>query len=55
MKAFNAAVGNDELSRSQLLDESRRALALGELILPWLPELVGAELKNMVGGNGPSK
>jgi len=37
-KALNEAVGNDELARSQLLETSRRALFLGELILPWVLE-----------------
>ena len=43
-KAFSGATGNDELVRSQLLEISRRALSLGELLLPWLLERGQAEL-----------
>ena len=37
-KPFAMAIGNDELTRAQLLPKSQRALALGELLLPWALE-----------------
>jgi hypothetical protein len=55
MKPFNAAVGNDKLTRSQLLEQSRKALALGELMLPWLSEQVQLELAKLVEGQRRSK
>jgi hypothetical protein len=55
MKPFNAAVGNDELTRSQLLEQSRRALALGELVLPWLPDRVQLELAKLIDGQRRTK
>jgi hypothetical protein len=55
MKPFNLAVGNDELTRSQLLERSRRALALGELMLPWLSEQVQLELAKLIEGQRRSK
>ncbi len=37
-RALCRAVGCDDLPRSQLFELSRRALAVGELVLPWLLE-----------------
>ncbi len=37
-KPLCAAVGNDDIARSQLSERSRRALGLGDLLLPWVLE-----------------
>lgn len=55
MKPLNVAVGNDQLARSQLLEHSQRALALGELMLPWLSEQVKLDLAKLVDGQGQAK
>lgn len=52
IKPFNIAVGNDELTRSQLSDDSRRALALGEVLLPWILEKGRREIARLSEGKG---
>jgi len=37
-KAFCCAVNNDDLACSQLREDQRRALALGDILLPWVLE-----------------
>ena len=37
-KAFCCAVNNDDLACSQLREDRRRALALGDALLPWVLE-----------------
>ena len=37
-KALGRTVGSDDLAKTQLSDSGRNALALGELLLPWLLE-----------------
>ncbi len=53
-KAFGQVAGSDDLVRSQLREDAQRALAFGELVLPWIMQRA-AELANSVNSTAKGK
>ncbi len=53
-RAFDQVTGSDDLARSQLQDEARRALSFGELVLPWVIQR-GTKLAKLIESSPKKK